>query len=346
MHSISKKRSVDNCIQRQTRSQRIKSENNMKAGNKILPRVARYVTDVKTEDAKYTEVKLAKKQRPKIEIKYENDDEFGVNNTNVPTVSPYFATIKQEPVDVSEENKRKKWEPEGWMLVLNNIREMRKHQDAPVDSMGCDTISDRTSKPEVFRYQVLLSLMLSSQTKDEVTSAAMMRLREHGCNVKNILETNDNKLGELIYPVGFWKSKVNYIKKTTHILKNEYHSDIPDTLEGLLKLPGIGPKMAHLIMKCAWNKITGIGVDTHVHRISNRLGWVPKVTKNPEQTRKCLEDWLPQECWSEVNHLLVGFGQQLCRPINPFCSDCLNRELCPTGRKNVKVKKAIKAEPK
>ncbi|KAJ8933841.1 hypothetical protein NQ314_013763 [Rhamnusium bicolor] len=175
---------------------------------------------------------------------------------------------------------------------------------------------------KVMRYQQLLSLMLSSQTKDQVTHAAMQGLISHGCTVQNILATPDEKLGELIYPVGFWKSKVKYIKKTTDILQNEYNCDIPNTVKDLCKLPGVGPKMAHICMKTAWGQVTGIG-------------WVK--SKNPEETRKALEDWLPQELWSEVNHLLVGFGQQICQPIKPQCATCLNYKICPFGINNLKL---------
>lgn len=94
--------------------------------------------------------------------------------------------------------------------------------------------------------------------------------------------------------------------------------------------------MAHICMSTAWREITGIGVDVHVHRISNRIGWLPKPTKEPEQTRVGLEAWLPQNLWAEVNHLLVGFGQTVCLPIKPKCHTCLNRELCPFGMKTVK----------
>ncbi|XP_069503427.1 endonuclease III-like protein 1 isoform X2 [Ambystoma mexicanum] len=209
---------------------------------------------------------------------------------------------------------------------------MRREKGAPVDVMGAEKCCDRTAPPEVMRYQVLLSLMLSSQTKDQVTSAAMSRLKEHGLTVDSILNTDDAILGSLIYPVGFWKSKVKYIKQTTEILKQQYSSDIPDNLADLVKLPGIGPKMAHLIMDIAWNNVSGIGVDTHVHRISNRLRWVPKETKTPEETRINLENWLPRELWSEMNWLLVGFGQQICLPVSPRCAACLNKDVCPAAR--------------
>ncbi|KAJ6653746.1 hypothetical protein lerEdw1_008773 [Lerista edwardsae] len=226
-----------------------------------------------------------------------------------------------------------KWEPPNWERQLANIREMRAERDAPVDQMGAGKCFDSDAPPEVRRYQVLLSLMLSSQTKDQVTSAAMMRLREHGLSVDRILEMDDGTLGQLIYPVGFWKNKVKYIKRTTAILKRDYAGDIPKTVAELVKLPGVGPKMAHLVMDVAWQDISGIGVDTHVHRIANRLKWVKKETKIPEATRQGLEEWLPRDLWSEINWLLVGFGQQICLPVNPHCAECLNRDICPASRK-------------
>ncbi|CAM5142678.1 unnamed protein product [Eretmochelys imbricata] len=231
------------------------------------------------------------------------------------------------------DSKRLKWEPGNWKQQLDNIREMRRNKDAPVDQMGAEKCFDTSAPPEVMRYQVLLSLMLSSQTKDQVTSAAMSRLREHGLTVDNILQTDDVTLGQLIYPVGFWKNKVKYIKQTTAILKQQYGSDVPSTVAELMNLPGVGPKMAHLLMDIAWNNVTGIGVDTHVHRISNRLKWVKKETKTPEETRAALEDWLPRDLWSEINWLLVGFGQQICLPVNPRCKECLNRDICPAAKR-------------
>ncbi|XP_068204899.1 endonuclease III-like protein 1 isoform X2 [Palaemon carinicauda] len=223
------------------------------------------------------------------------------------------------------------FEPPHWQEVLENIRVMRSARDSPVDTLGSECCSDKDSAPEVYRFQVLISLMLSSQTKDQVTHAAMTKLKEHGLTVQNILDTSDDVLGNLIYPVGFWKKKVVYIKKTCEILKEKYNCDIPPTVEEMCKLPGVGPKMAHLCMDIGWGKLTGIGVDTHVHRISNRLGWTGKPTKTPEDTRKALESWMPQEIWSEINLLMVGFGQQICLPVGPQCNGCLNVTLCPFG---------------
>ncbi|XP_031765355.2 endonuclease III-like protein 1 isoform X2 [Galleria mellonella] len=228
------------------------------------------------------------------------------------------------------------WEPPNWKEFLVNLRIMRSNNDAPVDSMGCHMSMDENAPPKVYRYQSLISLMLSSQTKDQVTFAAMERLRARGLTIDNILNMSDEELGQLIYPVGFWKTKVKYIKKTTQTLKDQYNSDIPDSVEKLCKLTGVGPKMAHICMKVAWNTVTGIGVDTHVHRISNRIGWVKKPTTTPEDTRKALETWLPFELWSEVNNLMVGFGQTICLPISPICNECLNRDICPSSGKGRK----------
>ncbi|XP_011691749.1 PREDICTED: endonuclease III-like protein 1 [Wasmannia auropunctata] len=241
-----------------------------------------------------------------------------------------------DPKNVEDE---KRWMPSNWETILENIREMRKHETAPVDTMGCHKCSDPNADPAVSRYQSLIALMLSSQTKDQVTHAAMQRLNTYGCKPDLIAATPDDVLGKLIYPVSFWKRKVEYIKRTSVILLDKYGGDVPKTVKELCDLPGVGPKMAHLCMQTAWGEVSGIGVDTHVHRISNRLGWVRKPTKTPEQTRTDLEDWLPKSLWSEVNHLLVGFGQQTCLPQFPKCSECLNKDTCPYVSKGGKIKK-------
>lgn len=112
------------------------------------------------------------------------------------------------------------------------------------------------------------------------------------------------------------------------MLLDEYEGDIPSTIEGLTKLPGVGPKMGYLALKIAWNKVDGIGVDVHVHRICNRLQWVS--TKTPEETRVALESWLPKEYWFHINLLLVGFGQQICGS-SPKCEQCKLKNNCPAS---------------
>ncbi|CAH8454779.1 unnamed protein product [Schistosoma haematobium] len=138
---------------------------------------------------------------------------------------------------VSEHMKRK-WEPPNWRAQLSNIRKMRESRDAPVDSMGCERLADETEHPKTFRLQVLISLMLSSQTKDQITAAAMGRLKLRGCTLTTLTSMKTEDLQELIYPVGFYKTKALNIKKTCEILKEKYNSDIPETVEELCTLPG------------------------------------------------------------------------------------------------------------
>ncbi|XP_047220195.1 endonuclease III-like protein 1 isoform X1 [Girardinichthys multiradiatus] len=254
--------------------------------------------------------------------------------------------VEYDRDDAVSQIKMEHWEPPCWMKQLGFIREMRSGRDAPVDNLGAEKCYDTQAPAHVRRFQVLVSLMLSSQTKDQVTGAAMQRLRVHGCTAENIVATDDKKLGELIYPVGFWRNKVKFLKQTSAMLITEFGGDIPNSVEGLVRLPGVGPKMAHLAMDIAWDQVSGIGVDTHVHRISNRLGWLKKPTKNPEDTRKALEEWLPRELWSEINWLLVGFGQQVCLPVNPLCSVCLNQYSCPSAHKCSPAKRPKPRSPK
>ncbi|KAK8395273.1 hypothetical protein O3P69_006171 [Scylla paramamosain] len=295
---------------------------------------------IAVQNASDTLVKRLVRRRKRVEVKYELEDEAGT--------SP--ASQEQEATAIAESNGGSGsggggdgdsiWEPPLWKQVLENLQTMRAARDAPVDSMGAEQCMDQGAEPKVYRFQVLISLMLSSQTKDQVTHAAMTKLRQHGLTPDSLLATPDATLGELIYPVGFWKKKVVYIKKTCEILKRDYEGDIPPTVKEMCQLPGVGPKMAHLCMDIGWGKLTGIGVDTHVHRISNRLGWTRRPTKTPEETRLALEAWMPKELWSDTNLLMVGFGQQVCVPVGPKCGECLNKALCPFGRN------ALLASPK
>ena len=147
-----------------------------------------------------------------------------------------------------------------------------------------------------------------------------------------------SELADLIHPVGFKNTKAKNIIKVGKICDEQYGGDIPDTIETLVALPGIGPKMGYLALQCAFGKNDGIGVDVHMHRILQRLKWTKK-PKNPEETRMQLESWLPEELWSEINWLLVGFGQTICSAKNPKCTDCLNAKICPKDFSAEKNKK-------
>ncbi|KAK4075839.1 hypothetical protein Trihar35433_2399 [Trichoderma harzianum] len=216
--------------------------------------------------------------------------------------------------------------PSDWEEMYNVVRKMRAPggaaYGAAVDTMGCERLADRNASPKDQRLHSLIALMLSSQTKDTVTAVVMRKLQTElpaykpgapvGLNLDNLLAVEPNMLNEMIWAVGFHNNKTKYIKKTAEILRDEWNGDIPDTVEGLTSLPGVGPKMAYLCLSVAWNRTEGIGVDVHVHRITNMWGW--NKTKNPEETRLALQSWLPHDRWREINSLLVGLGQAgLCK---------------------------------
>ncbi|KAK2460682.1 hypothetical protein APHAL10511_007152 [Amanita phalloides] len=228
--------------------------------------------------------------------------------------------------------------PENWRTVYDTIKDMRSRVVAPVDTMGCDQAQFKESDPKNSRFATLVSLMLSSQTKDEVTDAAVAQLRKTlggSLSVAAMIEADETAITSAIGKVGFWRRKTGYLKKTALRLRDEFDSDVPKTVDELCSLPGVGPKMAFLALQVAWNLNVGIGVDVHVHRISNRLGWHKPPTKTPEETRLNLQSWLPTELHPEINHLLVGFGQTICLPTRPRCETCLLSEnyLCPSAKK-------------
>ncbi len=174
-------------------------------------------------------------------------------------------------------------------------------------------------------YKVLISCLLSLRTKDEVTAKASYRLFSVADSPDKIIKLNERKIQQLIYPVGFYKTKAKRIIEISKTIINNYNGKVPDTIDELLKLKGIGRKTANLVVSLGYNK-SGICVDTHVHRISNRLGWV--MTKNPYETEFSLRKILPIRYWSLINELFVRYGQNVCRPISPHCSICRIRRYC------------------
>jgi endonuclease-3 len=199
--------------------------------------------------------------------------------------------------------------PKNWEALYSIVEELRADRTAPLDSDGGEALPERNLGEKVYRFQVLVALMLSSQTKDAVVGDAMRALQSHGLTVENIHATESSVLNSLINKVGFHNNKTKYLKKVAEVLINEYDCDIPPTADEMIKkLSGVGPKMAYIIENVAFGKSTGIGVDTHMHRIFNNIKWVESTT--PEQTREQLEGWLPKEKWIEINMLWVGFGQE------------------------------------
>lgn len=281
--------------------------------------------------------------------------------------------------------------PPHWREVYDLVHAARlANPTAPVDTVGCAHLHRPASSPRDRRFQTLVALMLSSQTKDGVTAMTMERLhaelgkaaavsktedegngeggqekiQDHGEQkaahtsgkaeenaepvdsgqepgmappsalvLENMLAVSPTRLNALISAVGYHNQKTKYLKQTAAVLRDAHDFDIPSTAAGLMRLPGVGPKMAHLCVVSAWGRVDGIGVDVHVHRITNRWGW--HQTQSPEQTRIALESWLPRELWAEINPMLVGFGQTVCLPVGRRCGECplAGTDLCPSEDK-------------
>ncbi|MBI5252566.1 MAG: endonuclease III [Desulfomonile tiedjei] len=168
-------------------------------------------------------------------------------------------------------------------------------------------------------FDVLVSTILSLRTKDQVTREASRRLLSVAAAPAELAALSEEDISKMIFPVGFYRTKARTLRQVCRDLLDKYGGKVPDDLDELLKLKGVGRKTANLVITLGFN-IPGICVDTHVHRVSNRLGYVS--TKTPEQTETTLRNKLPKEYWIEYNDLLVTWGQNICRPISPFCSKC------------------------
>jgi endonuclease-3 len=168
-------------------------------------------------------------------------------------------------------------------------------------------------------FKILISTILSLRTQDKTTAAASKRLYAVADTPEKIAELPISSITKLIYPVGFYKTKAPQIKTICQTLVKAYNSKVPNTMEELLKFKGVGRKTANLVLAVGYD-IPAICVDTHVHRITNRLGYVK--TKNPEETEFALRAKLPKPYWIKINTLLVAFGQTICRPIGPKCHEC------------------------
>ena len=174
-------------------------------------------------------------------------------------------------------------------------------------------------------FTVLISCILSLRTKDEVTDKASIQLLKKFNTPKQILKLSEKQIQELIYPVGFYKTKAERIKELSKTLIENYGEKVPENIDELLKLKGVGRKTANIVLVYGHHK-TGLPIDTHCNRIPNRIGWVK--TKTPDETEKELRKILPKKYWYDFNHLFVGFGQTICVPISPFCSKCPINNYC------------------
>jgi endonuclease-3 len=176
-------------------------------------------------------------------------------------------------------------------------------------------------------FQVLIATMLSAQTRDPVTAVASARLFAVADTPRTMAKLTPARIEKLIYPVSFYRVKAVHVRDTCRQILTRYGGEVPSTMEELLTLPGVGRKTANLVLILSHASRNNICVDTHVHRIANRLGWVK--TRNPTETEHALYKAVPKRWWPKVNLYLVTWGQNICRPVYPRCGVCAVSRLCP-----------------
>ena len=176
-------------------------------------------------------------------------------------------------------------------------------------------------------FQVLIATMLSAQTRDPVTHAASTRLFRVARTPRTMAKLDVARIQELIYPVSFYRHKAVHVKQTCEQIVTRFGGRVPSTMDELLTLPGVGRKTANLVLILAHSSGDNICVDTHVHRIANRLGWVK--TRTPEETEHALYKVAERRWWPVINLYLVTWGQNVCRPVYPLCPQCVLADVCP-----------------
>jgi endonuclease-3 len=203
--------------------------------------------------------------------------------------------------------------------VMRTLGQAIVRMEVPaIEKIGGDQRSDP--------FHVLIATMLSAQTKDVVTFDASTRLFARAATPHAMMRLQVSEIERLIYPVSFYRNKARHVKETCLQLIGRFDGCVPTAMDELLTLPGVGRKTANLVLIVALRSTENICVDTHVHRISNRLGWVS--TKTPEQTELALYDVVPRRWWASVNLYLVTWGQNMCRPVYPVCGRCAIATLC------------------
>jgi endonuclease-3 len=207
---------------------------------------------------------------------------------------------------------------------LKNIETVIKILSKVYPSNEKTTLNRMRKKPNAFK--ILMSCLLSLRTKDKNTEKASNNLFAVADTPKEIIGLPIKKLEKLIYSSGHYKKKARVLQSVSNELINRFNSKVPDKKEELLSIKGIGPKTANIVLAFAYGK-DALPIDTHCHRIPNRLGWIK--TKTPEQTEKELEKILPRKYWKEFNAIFVQFGQTICQPISPWCSKCPVSKYCP-----------------
>lgn len=198
-----------------------------------------------------------------------------------------------------------------------------KAMEAQAGSFTVPSVTQFSRKDDPFI--VLVSCILSLRTKDKTTIEASNRLFRIAASAEKMSKLALGRMQKAIYPVGFYRNKASVIRQISRRITEELGNKVPDTIEGLLELKGVGRKTANLVLGLGYG-IPAICVDTHVHRISNRLGWVK--TSNPFETEMALQRLVPRRLWIKLNTIMVSFGQNICLPVSPFCTKCSIKKIC------------------
>src|SRR5438309_11869061 len=196
-----------------------------------------------------------------------------------------------------------------------------------IDGLDLPAVEKIAEESQEDPFEVLIGTMLSAQTRDPVTAAASARLFRVARTPRTMQKLTVKRIERLIYPVSFYRHKARHVKATCRILVERFGGRVPHTMEELLTLPGVGRKTANLVLILGFKSLKNICVDTHVHRIANRLGWVK--TRTPDETEQALYKATDPRWWPYINLYLVIWGQNVCRPIYPRCPGCAIREMCP-----------------
>jgi endonuclease-3 len=208
-----------------------------------------------------------------------------------------------------------------------NVEPVMRALALAIDGLELPAVEKISEGQQEDPFQILIATLLSARTQDATTLAASTRLFNVAHTPQTLATLRVKQIERLIYPVSFYRHKAKHVRDASRILVERFGGKVPGTMEELLLLPGVGRKTANLVLILAFKSQHNICVDTHVHRISNRLGWVR--TRTPEETEHALYEATDQAWWPYLNQYLVTWGQNVCRPVYPRCPDCVIVQYCP-----------------
>jgi endonuclease-3 len=212
-------------------------------------------------------------------------------------------------------------------VTTSGVNSVMRALGRAIDTLDLPAVEKIAEESREDPFEVLIATMLSAQTRDPVTAGASARLFGAARTPRAMAKLTRKQIERLIYPVSFYRHKASHVRETCRLLVERFNGRVPGTMEELLTLPGVGRKTANLVLILSFKSRKNICVDTHVHRLSNRLGWVK--TRTPEETEQALYRRTRQRWWPYINLYLVTWGQNVCRPLYPRCGACAIREQCP-----------------